>query len=605
MAPVAKNPMRKQGAPQDSPPGPDPRDLWSILSDWLRRRFGILGVIVLASFGIWWQWNHINKLPGIDPLLARITQRPLPTAIPGKFNIAIAHLEGDTNQETERLIRESLAEFKSVTTLSFDRTIVSHQGDSENDEREGQARARALLASSNADVLIWGIVLRQGGKSLPKIYWTTSRDSGPAHAASRYQMTEDFSLPAIFWQDLTDVLALLVATSQADIGTRDGRYQADTLAPFIRRVRTLLRSSKAEQWNAATRAKLLTILGNALTTYSDQSGLSEPLLDAIAAHQEALAARPRDGAPLDWAASQNYLGNALVTLGQRETRPARLNAAVEAYRNALQERTRDKGPLNWAATQNNLGYALRLLGQRESDPTRLNEAIAAFRAASQERSRERVPLYWAATQNNLGVALWLLGQRKSDAMLLDEAIAVHRAALQERTREKVPLYWATTQNNLGNALRSLGQQRSDAALLNEALAAYRAALEERTRNKMPLEWATTQNNLGLALAALGQQESNPARLIEAVAAYREALLERTREKAPLDWALTQNNLGNALRIRGQRESDTARLYDAKRAYDLALAVFREAGADYYVQFAESNLQRVRRDIAQRTVRNVR
>src|SRR5580765_1777548 len=208
-----------------------------------------------------------------------------------------------------------------------------------------------------------------------------------------------------------------------------------------------------------------------------------------------------------------------------------------------------------------------------------------------------------ASQNHLCVALWLLGQRTSDAMLLDEAIAACRAALQERTREKVPLYWAATENNLGNALRSLGQQRSDAALLNEAVAAYRAALEERTRSKMPLEWATTKHNLGLALAALGQQESNPARLIEAVAAYREALLERTREKAPLDWALTQTNLGNALRILGRREPDTARLDEAKRAQDLALAVFREAGADYYVQLGERNLQRVRADLAQRTAKN--
>ena len=460
-----------------------------------------------------------------------------------------------------------------------------------------------LLATSNADVLIWGIVLRQGGKSLPKIYWTTSRDSGPAHAVSRYQMTDDFSLPAIFWQDLTDVLALLVATSEADIGTRDGRYRADTLAPFIQRVRALLRSSKAEQWNAATRAKLLTILGNALTTYSDQSGLNEPLLDAIAAHQEALAVRPRDGAPLDWAASQNYLGNALVTLGQRETRPARLNAAVEAYRNALQERHARRG--RSTGQRPRTIWAMRCACSGSASPIRPASTMPSPRSAPHCRNarasayRSNGPLVRTTWVSRCGFSV----NATSDAMLLDEAIAACRAALQERTREKVPLYWATTENNLGNALRSLGQQRSDAALLNEALAAYRAALEERTRSKMPLEWATTKNNLGLALAALGQQESHPARLIEAVAAYREALLERTREKAPLDWALTQSNLGNALRILGRREPGTARLDDAKRAHDLALAVFREAGADYYVQFAERNLQRVRADIAQRTAKN--
>ena len=596
---TANKPIRKRAPVDDSPPVEKASDLWSLLSDWLRRRFGIVGVAVLAGFGIWWQWEHISKLPGIEPLVARITQKPLPAAVPGKFNIAIAHLEGDTNHETERLIRESLVEFKSVATLSFDRLIVANGADSEKDERDGHARARALLATSNADVLIWGTVLRQGGKTLPKIYWTTSNGATPPRAVGRYQTTEDLSLPTIFWQDLTNVLGMLVATSEAESGVQDGHYSVETLAPFIRRVRGLLGASNAEQWNAATRAKVLTFLGTALTTYGEQSGRNEPLLDAIAAHKEALTARPRDTAPLAWAASQNYLGVALVTLGQREASPARLNEGVDVFRQSLQERSRERVALNWAATQNNLGNALRFLGQRESDPSRLYDAVAAYRSALQERTRELVPLQWATTRNNLGVTLWLLGQRESGTTRLDEAIAALRDALQERTREKVPLYWATTQNNLGNVLRTLGQRTSAPTLLYEALAAHQAALEERARDKLPLDWAATQNNLGLTLIALGQQESNRARLLDAVTAYREALRERTREKVPLEWALTQHNLANALMLLSQEQPDPAMLKESEGRYELALAVFRDAGSDYYAEFTEHNLQRMRQPIAQR------
>ena len=621
-------------------------DLREPIQPWVLKRFGLLALVVLACAGIWWQWDHISVLPGVQPLVARVAEKALPKAVPGKFNIALAHLDGDDKHEMERLIRESLAEFPNVATLSFDRLIASKQDSTGKDEHDGHEHARKLLHAANADVLIWGVVLKQGGKSVAKLYWTPARDVAQARSAGRYQTTEDLSLSSMFWQDLTNVLGLLVANNDADFVAQEGQYSADRLEPFIQRVRELVRSNKTEQWNATTRANVLTILGNALTTYADQSGRNEPLQEAIALHGEALKLRPRDTAPVFWAATQNSLGVALVILGQRESNPARLNQAVSAYRDALQERTRERAPLLWARTQNNLGTALRILGQREPDDARLDEAVAAYheallertrekvplawattqnnlgdalrilgerhagtvrlndavnayREALLERTREKVPLYWAATQNNLGVALGLLGERESDPARLDEAVTAYRKALQERTREKVPLYWAATQNNLGNALRMLGQREAGSTRLDEAVAALREALQERTRQKVPLDWATTQNNLGNALRVLGERASDPARLDEAVAALREALQERTREKVPLDWALTQNNLGNALRVQGKRESGTARLSEAAIAYEAALVVLRSAQADFYAQVTERNLQRVRDDIAQR------
>src|SRR5581483_7771066 len=131
--------------------------LWELIQDFLRRR-GLLGLVVLTCAGGWWQWDHISQLPGVEPLVTRITAKALPKPISGRFNIAVAHLEGDDKRETERLILESLAEFPGVATLSFDRLVASNSGDMAKGEIEGHERARVLLKSSGADVLIWGAV---------------------------------------------------------------------------------------------------------------------------------------------------------------------------------------------------------------------------------------------------------------------------------------------------------------------------------------------------------------------------------------------------------------------------------------------------------------
>jgi tetratricopeptide (TPR) repeat protein len=519
----------------------------ALVQDWLRRR-GLIGLVVLSVGTIWWQWDHVIKLPGVEPLVARITEKALPSPVPGKFNIAVAHLEGDEKRETERLILESLAEFPSVATLPFDRLVVSGQGDREKAERAGHERARALLKASGADVLIWGVVLRQGDKSVPKLYWTPAQAVARAPLAGRYQLSEALNLPDIFWQDLTTVLGLLVASSDAEFAAQGGRYTADTLKPFIERVRGLLRSSRAEQWSAATRAQVLFILGGTLVTYGDQSGQNEPLQEAVA-----------------------------------------------AYREALEERTREKVPIDWAVTQAGLGVALLALGTREAGPARFEEAVAAIREAHKEITREKDPLKWAETQVMLGMALGALGEREPGPARLEEAVVAYREALKEFTREKTPLQWAGTQHMLGTALRALGERDPGPARLEEAVVAYREALKEFTRQRVPLPWAGTQLMLGTALRALGEREPGPARLEEAVAACREALKEFTREKTPLQWAATQINLGDALLSMGERESGLARLEAAAIAYELALPVLRAAKVDY--QFIERNLERVREEIS--------
>jgi tetratricopeptide (TPR) repeat protein len=580
-------------------------DLRKQIESAISRRFGRRGLIIFSCsvllLGVWWKWNEVKEAPGVAALVRLVAQKSLPTAVPGKFNVAIAHLKGDGEQhQNEELIRDSLKEeFPSVVTLSFDRLIAPDEANSMNAEHEGIERARALLATSGADVLIWGHVIQHDGNSLPKLYWTPTQNLAHGPPAARYQVTETLGLPVIFWRDLTGILGLLIATRDAELSEKDNRYTADKLKLFIARVRALVTGSKAEHWDSFMLARVQLILGSALQTYGEQTGENPPLQDAVTFYREALHEQTRAKAPLDWAVIENNLGVALEVLGERSSDEAQLNDAVIAYRAALTVYTRAKDPLKWAMTQNNLGNVFKVLGDLTSDPTRLTDATAAYREVLKEYTREKAPLDWAGAQNNLGATLETLGERSSDTSQLADALIAYREALKEYTRDTAPLRWAGTQNNLGNTLTNLGARSSDSERLTEAVTAYRAALEEYTHQKTPLDWAMAQNGLGIALTAQGELSSDAGRLANAMTAFHEALKVFTPDKTPLDWAKTQSNLGTALEILGRLSSDTARLNEAENAYQAAIAVFREKNVSNLIQGTERKIQRVRGSIERR------
>ena len=536
-----------------------------------------IAAVLAAAFLLWVKWDKVKKLPGVAPMLSRLTElRSVPHASGEKFSILIAILENDKEGKHRRLIDDALrGRFdKEIEILLPDRSIkIGDTGKPQDAVKAGHERALKLLKAANANVMIWGQVLDAKTDSPMRLHWTVNTDYKPDKSSEKYTPADkSYDLPELFWSDLGDVLTLLTTSQSAAFSDKSGSYIADQLEPFIKRVRLLVASGKLI---GEKQAQLQIILADGLTTYGEQSGDSAALQEAVVAYREALKKYTRERVPLKWAMTQNNLGTALTRLGESEGGTAKLDEAVVAYREALKERTRERVPLDWAMTQNNLGNALGTLGERENGTAKLNEAVVAYREALKEYTWEHVPLDWAAIQNNLGYALWRLGERESGTARLNEAVVVYREALKERTRERVPLDWAITQNNLGLALGTLGKSESESgtAMLHEAVVAYREALKEQTRERVPLDWALTQNNLGTALETLGESESGTEKLDEAVVAYREALKEQTRERVPLDWAMTQCNLGTALRKLGGRESGTAKL-------DEALVAFREALKEY-------------------------
>ena len=496
--------------------------VWACHASWRSARWSLL--FWDGGTGTTWQRSR-----GSRPLLQRsrrgciLPSRSVP-ARADRLTIAIAHLEKDTNGQQETLLRDELANgFEGADTKGIDRTIAVP--DAETDQaalEKATEEAHHLLRESGADVLLWGRVLGSGDRPQMRLYWTPAHAMDGPKSTDRYQITETLALPPLFWNDLRQVLGLLVQSRLAALADElNGRYAADRLALLIDQVRKLLQAPQGS-WPAETEAGVRFAFAGALQTYGEQAGHNGALSESAASYRQVLSAWTRDRVPLNWAVTQNNLGNALEGLGERESGTVRLQEAVDAYRLALQERTRDRVPLEWAGTQNNLGNALARLGERESGTARLQEAVDAYRLALLEWTRDRVPLDWATTQNNLGAALGRLGERESGTARLQEAVDAFRLALQEWTRDRVPLDWAMTQNNLGNALETLGERESGTARLQEAIDAYRLAMQERTRDRVPLDWAQSQFNLALALEAMANRRHDPAGMAAAITAMRGA-----------------------------------------------------------------------------------
>jgi tetratricopeptide (TPR) repeat protein len=514
---------------------PEPPSGWSFLPDnwekflqWVKNTFGLRGfvaaLIIVVLFLCWWQWPTIRTLPGVGGLLAWFTRKRLKKADPKQFSVGIAMLEGDVDGAHRRRLFAAMEGLQGVQVLPLDRTITREGNDLQAGVQAGHEQARRHLQKCGAHVLIWGTVLKHDGRTAPKLYWTASQElRSPAPMRESYLIAEDLSLPELFWEDLAQVLQLVVAARAGEFTKLQGTFIADRLKPLIAQVRGLLDARpRPRGWTNESIAEVRFLFAGALYIYGQQTGRYEPVEEAVAAYREALTERTRERVPLDWARTQNNLGAALSTLGKRESGTGRLEQAVAAYREALKEYTRERVPLDWAATLNNLGVALSTLGERESGTARSEEAVGAYREALKERTRDRVPLDWAMTQSNLGNALSALGVRESGTARLEHGVAAYREALKEFTRERVPLQWAGTQNNLGNALCSLGKLESGTARLEESVAALRDALQEYTRERVPLQWATTQYNLGLALREFGLRTNQPSVVCEALECFLSA-----------------------------------------------------------------------------------
>ncbi len=556
------------------------------LGDWVRQRVferygirGILGLALLAgAFFVWTQWSTVSRWPGISSFVAYVSRDPLPQADPHRFSVAIAHLEDDdANRTHEKLIVRLLHEFEGVQVLALDRTIPVHGSLPEEQERKGHEKARQYLEESNASVLIWGRVLEYGDQSKPDLYLTAAAGQDGRSRQYTLDAGTEFSLPNVFWEDLADVLRLVIGTQAAQFD--EGHYVADRLQPFIARVRTLLKMSTGRPgWGPRQRASTQYLLANALLTLG-LSGQIEFLEQAVETYEKLLREWSDERVWFEWDNVQLVLGFARLILGTVESGTRRLEQALESFDAVLKLWSSEQVPLQWAVAQVARASAFSILGHRETGPrgrARLQKAVETFQAVLDIRSHAQMYLGWLEVQNGLGVALQALGEREDSTIRLTEAVEVYRGALEECARERELFICASIQHNLALTFLRLRERESGITVLKGAIAAYRADLDELTDEQVLILWTVVRTDLGFALVSLGEHERGTGRLEEAVAIFKE-MLEVWRgysgKEALLLRAYSHFGLGDALRVLGERESGTVHMKEGVRAYRAALEVY--------------------------------
>ena len=103
--------------------------VWKIVSRCFKGGLGIvIFIILLMTFGSWWQWDKVRQLPGIKNVVALVSRESLPKADPNRFAVIVAHIEGDQGQEVEKLITETLNEFEGIQPLHLNRLIPLKRG---------------------------------------------------------------------------------------------------------------------------------------------------------------------------------------------------------------------------------------------------------------------------------------------------------------------------------------------------------------------------------------------------------------------------------------------------------------------------------------------
>lgn len=417
---------------------PPSADLKKLIEQWVSNHLGVKGTIALAMLlalgAIWWNWEKIRKLPGVVGFLDRRTRRPkplapLPKATAGRFTIAVAHLEGDQNGEQERLLVTALEEFGLVQVLLFDRIIAAQGRSVEETVKAGHEQARTLLAESNADVLIWGTVLRSGQTTIPKLRWTTSRDLPLETRSRRYQLTPELELPEVFKSDLTYLLDLLVLTSGDYLQPAEA-YTRTPLPEFIIRIERLL-AAESPKWPRETRVSLTFAFADLCLVYGIQDWKNDEWLKkAQSAYKVGLPKPgdewlPRSHAPALFNYAQTYSIRG-VCLPDSE----QLKQAIPLYRAVVDLCSwgRDNWHYTYAYLQ--LGHALRLLGENESGTAKLQEAIDAYTSAA-DKVNVRTQLDWhRSILFGRAEALRLIGERVQGIQRLQEAIPPYEELLK-------------------------------------------------------------------------------------------------------------------------------------------------------------------------------
>jgi hypothetical protein len=80
---------------------------------------------------VWWNWEDVERRPGISWAVEHLNRRSIPTVQPGHVTIAVAHLDHDTGHEHEALLLDELLRFEEAEVIRIDRVVSWPQANTE------------------------------------------------------------------------------------------------------------------------------------------------------------------------------------------------------------------------------------------------------------------------------------------------------------------------------------------------------------------------------------------------------------------------------------------------------------------------------------------
>lgn len=364
----------------------------------------------------------------VEEVLLEIRLVPLPRPVPGRFSIAVAHLENDQKGEEECIIIAALNNMPGVQVLQFDRVIAPKQGNVGPALQAGHEQARALLAESTADVLIWGTVLRHENRSAPYLYWTTARRLPLEERSRPYRPTEELLLPPVFRDDLTSILDLLVLTNE-DLASPRETYTRGDITTFIERAKQLF-ARESPSWQVETRCRLKCAFADLNLVHGIRDWKNEAVVvNAQAAYSEVLGECQRASVPLQYDHVAFNLAMTHWLLGERKPDSGQLEKAARIFR-SLADAWWGSNNDWYARAKIHLGHILKTLGNQESGTTKLKDAVKAYVDAAYEVDQQNDPALYREMVFNRAEALRIIGERDRDTARLREAIPAYRALLE-------------------------------------------------------------------------------------------------------------------------------------------------------------------------------
>ncbi len=461
-----------------------------------------------APGGLGWFLNAIAKMlnPKVPPQPKVLQAESLIPAEVPVFTVAVAAVTGDTVDGAASQALYKALELKGA--LKVKPLPRPFQSPSLEDPAQVNAvitNTRHAVAEENADLLVWGELVREGYR---------------LRLAGTQMADEDHSF--------------FGPTTRIDLPITLDEAQLNLL--------------------------FAAILAAAEPTTEVQRAAKRRLLPQAAAQLDALAAKPPISlAMIQQRSLQMIHGHVAATCAQLVP-PSQVaewaRKAVASYRSAEKRlNARTDPPWEAGLIHKHVAQALTIQAERSKDGAAqvLEEAVKEWRMAAESLTRALMPHEWAMVQTKLGICLYRLDLLTGDSELLREALQSLQMSQQVYTRHENPTRWAEIMHIIAQVLEVYGDQVKSPEVLKRAIEACQSVLDMRSRERTPLAWAAVRNTQGSALFLLDKHSGGVANLAKATEILTEALDIFTAHRAKGPAQIAQRNLAHVQKLAEERK----------------------------------------------------